>query len=70
MIRSLMRSCFFLAEEERSPEDGSPRVGEGGVEGEEQDGEADGVAPPGGDTDHDIEHSIPATLIQDPNADR
>ncbi|CAB3221291.1 unnamed protein product [Arctia plantaginis] len=63
-------------EEENSPESGVKERSERGERQEGGEGEASrSVSPasrtsPAPDERDDIEHSIPATLIQDPNAER
>lgn len=73
---SLTTSSALFTEEANSPESGVKERGDRGERQEGEEGEASGsVSPasrtsPAPDERDDIEHSIPATLIQDPNVER
>lgn len=77
-LKMLTNDFFFplSTEEENSPESGVKERSDRGERQEGGEGEASrSVSPasrtsPAPDERDDIEHSIPATLIQDPNAER
>lgn len=65
---------FFSTEESTSPESGVKELGGREREARGEAGESRSPSPASRASptpeDRDIEHSIPATLIQDPNAER